>query len=375
MADSDKTITITPATGTSAEPSAVFRGADNNPITMNVLDDGTLSYEASQGQVFSVSESLSGEIFNVSDISGIPAIRAVDDGRLQLNPHAGNVLIGTYDDNLEDKLQLHGGMTVLGDSGQLFSIVDDPTSETIFSVNDMSGVPSIRVKDNGDVYLAEYTGVVQVGVTNSTVAQGMEILGGLKIGQQESSPNNVSGGDYQVWIERFDSRDWALFVSGETLNVNDTRAPDYGLRVQTNTSAAYAIAVDVSGSYKFRVNGAGDAFATSHGSSSDARLKENVTDLTGSLDLVKSLRGVNFTWIDNPDAGNQIGFIAQEVEEHVPEIVINDAEEESVMPDGSVDVHYKHVEYGKLAPVLVEAIKEQQAMIEALQARLDAAGL
>lgn len=367
MADSDKTITITPATGTSAEPSAVFRGADNNPITMNVLDDGTLSYEASQGQVFSVSESLSGEIFNVSDISGIPAIRAVDDGRLQLNPHAGNVLIGTYDDNLEDKLQLHGGMTVLGDSGQLFSIVDDPTSETIFSVNDMSGVPSIRVKDDGDVYLAEYTGIVCVGNTSPLVAKGMQVDGGLRIDNTTSHPNNVTGNDFVLNVTRGGNADWAIGLVG---------FHDYGIKVDTNTSGAYAIAVyNQSSNYVFRVNGAGDALASSHGSISDQRLKENVTDLSNALNTIKSLRGVNFTWIDNPDAGNQIGFIAQEVEEHVPEIVINDAEEESVMPDGSVDVHYKHVEYGKLVPVLVEAIKEQQAMIEALQARLDAAGL
>ena len=374
MADSDKTILITPATSTSSEPSINFTGGDNNPITLKVIDDGTLSFEASEGQVFSVSESLSGEIFSVSDISGIPLILAKDNGDLQLNPHAGNVLVGTQEDNLLDKMQIQGGFTIFGDVGQLLSVNDDD-SEDLFSVNDLSGIPSIRVKENGDVLLAEYTGVVQVGVTNSTVAKGMEVYGGFKVNHGENAPNNVTGNDYTLWIQRYDSRDWALMVSGETLNVNDARAPDYGLRVQTNTSAAYAIAVDVAGSYKFRVNGAGDAFATSHGAISDQRLKENVTDLSNCLDTVKSLRGVNFTWIDNPDAGNQVGFIAQEVEEHVPEIVINDAEEESVMPDGSINTHYKNVEYGKLVPVLVEAIKEQQTMIESLQARLDAAGL
>ena len=59
MANSDKVITVTPATGSSNEPSMVFTGGDNNPLTMRVMDDGTLSYEASEGQVFSVSESLS----------------------------------------------------------------------------------------------------------------------------------------------------------------------------------------------------------------------------------------------------------------------------------------------------------------------------
>lgn len=366
MADSDKKILITPATSTSSEPSINFTGGDNSPITLKVIDDGTLSFEASEGQVFSVSESLSGEIFSVSDISGIPLILAKDNGDLQLNPHAGNVLVGTQDDNLTDKMQIQGGVTIFGDVGQLFSVNDDD-SEDLFSVNDISGVPSIRVKENGDVLLAEYTGVVCVGNTSPLVAKGMQIDGGLRIDNTTSHPNNVTGNDYVVNITRGGPADWGMGFVG---------FHDYGIKVDTNTSGAYAIAVyNQSSSYVFRVNGAGDALATSHGAISDQRLKENVTDLSNALNTIKSLRGVNFTWIDNPDAGNQIGFIAQEVEQHVPEVVINDAEEESVMPDGSIQTHYKHVEYGKLVPVLVEAIKEQQAMIETLQARLDAAGL
>lgn len=371
MANSDKVITVTPATGSSNEPSMVFTGADNNPLTMRVMDDGTLSYEASQGQVFSVSESLSGDIFSVSDISGIPLILGKDTGDLQLNPHSGTVLIGTTEGNDTAKMQVEGSVTIMGTTRQLFSANDDDDTETLYSVTDISGVPSIRVKDDGDVYLAEHSGNVGVGTTSPRNKKGMHVHGSIILSHLADHPNNITNGDYVLHVERDDSRDWAIFSSATA----GTSALDYGVRVQCSPGASYAMAVDTSSGYVFRVTGGGSSLAVAHSSISDARLKENVTALTNSLDTVKNLRGVNFTWIDNPDAGTQVGMIAQEVEEHIPSVIHNDAEESVVLPDGSTQTHYKHVEYGKLVPVLIEAMKEQQAMIEALQTRLDDAGL
>ncbi|MEX0813583.1 MAG: tail fiber domain-containing protein [Chitinophagales bacterium] len=91
---------------------------------------------------------------------------------------------------------------------------------------------------------------------------------------------------------------------------------------------------------------------------SDIRFKQNINALENSLDKVKQLRGVNYYWkVDEfPDKGfskgKEIGVIAQEVEEIFPELV-------------SIDDHgYKSVQYSHLVPVLIEAIKEQQALIE-----------
>jgi hypothetical protein len=368
MANSDKTITITPATGTSNEPSIAFNGGENsNPqITMYTHSDGTLSYESGEGQQFSITDSLTGEIFSVADISGIPAIRATNAGLLQLNPHQGNILVGTYDDNVLDKMQVHGTVSIFGETGQLFSVVDDATDETIYSVNDMSGIPSIRVKDNGDVYLTETYGKVGVGTNAPSVTKGMQIEGGLRIQHRTTYPNNVAGNDGVLLIAREDTRDWGTIHLGYH---------DYGLAIETSSGAAYALAIRNTAGYVVRINGAGDVLANSHGSISDQRLKENITPLTNSLQTVMSLRGVNFTWIQKPEDGVQVGLIAQEVEAHVPSVVQSPTEEETVMPDGSIEKLYKHVEYGKLVPLLIEAIKEQQQMIDDLKTRLDNAGL
>ncbi len=98
---------------------------------------------------------------------------------------------------------------------------------------------------------------------------------------------------------------------------------------------------------------------------SDIRLKRDVTTLADALDKVMQLRGVNFYWRreefpEKPfDPGPQIGFIAQEVEQVVPEVVSTGA-------DG-----FKTLDYSKFTPLLTEAIKAQQAIIEAQRAELD----
>ena len=97
---------------------------------------------------------------------------------------------------------------------------------------------------------------------------------------------------------------------------------------------------------------------------SDQSLKENVVTIDNALDKVLQLEGRYFTWInENQSDDRQIGFIAQEVEAVVPELVTTS------------DTGIKGMSYGKATALLVEAIKEQQATIQALQDRLDAAGI
>ena len=117
------------------------------------------------------------------------------------------------------------------------------------------------------------------------------------------------------------------------------------------------------GSNKLYVAGA--AYSSGGWSGSDERWKKNIEPLEDSLEKVNQLQGVSFDWrIDEyPDQGftegKQIGLIAQEVEEVIPEIVhTND--------DG-----YKSVSYEKLTAVMVEAIKTQQKQLEEKQAQIE----
>ncbi|EKE10897.1 MAG: complement C1q protein, partial [uncultured bacterium] len=85
--------------------------------------------------------------------------------------------------------------------------------------------------------------------------------------------------------------------------------------------------------------------------SSDARLKTNIQTISDPLTKIMKLNPVSFNWKNNPDENKQIGFIAQEMLETIPEIVIGNEE------DGY------GIAYGNLSSMIVGAIQEQQLEI------------
>jgi hypothetical protein len=93
--------------------------------------------------------------------------------------------------------------------------------------------------------------------------------------------------------------------------------------------------------------------------SSDRRLKENIRDLDSALDAVLGLRGVSYYL--KGDTAKQVayGFIADEVQEILPEIVYADNE------------GYLALGYNNFVPLLAKAIQEQQATIEKQQEQID----
>jgi len=96
--------------------------------------------------------------------------------------------------------------------------------------------------------------------------------------------------------------------------------------------------------------------------SSDNRLKKDVEDLNYGLDKILSLRPVKFRWNDKAkelaeykDDKPQLGLIAQETEEEVPEVV------------GDIYEDYKGIKYEMLVPVLIKAIQELNEKVERLE--------
>ena len=99
-------------------------------------------------------------------------------------------------------------------------------------------------------------------------------------------------------------------------------------------------------------------------STSDKRLKENIKPLDNALDKVLKISGVSFDWKPlseeekktiHGNQGHDVGVIAQEIEEVLPEVVT------------TRDSGYKAVKYEKIVPLLIESIKELKAEIEELK--------
>ena len=111
-------------------------------------------------------------------------------------------------------------------------------------------------------------------------------------------------------------------------------------------------------------------------SASDKRLKENRKPISNAVEKVLKLKGITYDWIDNISevtgtewnhTEKQAGLIAQDVQKVLPEAVSiapfdKDGEGKSVSGKD-----YLTIDYARVVPLLVNAIKEQQVQIEELK--------
>ena len=125
------------------------------------------------------------------------------------------------------------------------------------------------------------------------------------------------------------------------------------------------------GDYQFNSIGVGTAASTVAGEirataditafySSDIRLKENINPIPNALEKVNQISGNTYDWKEGYDEvhshkGNDVGVIAQEIEQILPQIVTNR------------DNGFKAVQYEKIIPLLIEAIKELSAKVDSLE--------
>lgn len=89
----------------------------------------------------------------------------------------------------------------------------------------------------------------------------------------------------------------------------------------------------------------GQIYGTAFLYTSDFKLKENIKDIENALETVFKMRGVSYDLIE--DGKSYIGFIAQEVEEVIPELV-----------EYNPETDHKNVNYAQYVAILSEAVKE-----------------
>jgi len=146
-----------------------------------------------------------------------------------------------------------------------------------------------------------------------------------------------------------------------TGNTHDYTFYDASVGIRWYTAGAEEMRLEDDGD--LHVDGDVIAFSTTV---SDARLKDDVQTIKNATEKVNQLRGVSYTWNEGSRKGQrEIGVIAQEVQEVVPEVV-----HEKKLPFVG-DETYKTVDYEKLVALLIESNKELTARVEQLEARLD----
>ena len=154
----------------------------------------------------------------------------------------------------------------------------------------------------------------------------------------------------------------AVYGSGLAFYTSPSSLPVERMRISSNGNVGIGTTTPT---VKFEVwNGNGtygyvDSFTGAWANASDISLKKNIFDLNDPLQTLLGLRPVRYDFKSEADSakGNHIGFIVQEVETVLPEVVSN---------AGGL----KAISYAEFAPLLVGAIKQQQMQIKEVNSRL-----
>ena len=119
----------------------------------------------------------------------------------------------------------NGTLSWEGTAGQLFSITNNLTSGSIFSVNDVSGIPSIDVDANGTVSMVSYGGSVGIGTTNPS--QRLHVQGNVRITGGLFDSNNNVGAANSILISTGAGISWTTAGGGGSLSISTSVVPQF----------------------------------------------------------------------------------------------------------------------------------------------------
>ena len=455
--------------GATTSSSLIVQGSTGN-VGIGGVPGSRFDIQGTQGQLFSVTDDLSGDIFSVADISGVPIMNVNSNGTSYFD---GDVGIGTT--NPTRKLSIEGtaylrdnlAITVtdpgtnLSKDSEIYLQSKGNQSGTVRSsqwhlqtesdsVWGNSGFSISKGYDGGSA--AEYVRITSggnVGIGTTSPNEKLEVNGNIRLG---NSPNLLWGSnnltlktassstigvfslapnsDGTVYAPRFQMlnasqvvgvsirTDASSYFNGGNVGIGTTN-PGYLLDVRDGTlSGAIArfsavnahviiesstagpavlhfkpnitgnksgqFKVTAGNGYNFRwsndaagasevsymtldtsTTGGGDLTVKgdviAYGAPSDRKYKENIKPIESALDKAMQLQGVTFDWKDSEsilDIKEDIGFIAQDVEKVLPELVRDSGK-------GNLSLRYQGI-----TPILLEAIKELKAEIEELKKQI-----
>jgi len=229
---------------------------------------------------------------------------------------------------------------------------------------------------NEGVYVSPSYGLV--GINTSSPSESLDVAGSIK-----ASNNVISYGEFKAYdgtqqfqIKPNAASNYVQIDVGGTGHAGD----DFYIGDLTNTTNAVYIMGDVgigtdAPTQKLSVNGtAGKTGGGLWAGFSDRRVKKDIVDFSDGLNIISQMNTISYKYngkAGNPDDGKEyVGIIAQEVQEYAPymletvKIKLNEEDKEEsdvLMYDGSA-----------LTYILVNAVQEQQAIIDAQQAEIDA---
>jgi hypothetical protein len=287
--------------------------------------------------------------------------------------------VGIYNSTPYSAGNVAGGYLNLGKyeaAGPVYNPMVQLVGYPVTQSNSSEGALAIKTRKNGALTTqVTILNTGNVGIGTTTPAAKLHIAGPDPVTTlllENTSANNGANvimyknqGVNQGYIGLGSSGSNDMYISayGTTNSINLYNNDVLSMRILPNGNVGIGTTTP---SHKLYVNG------TSGGTNawdnvSDKRLKKDVLSIENGLDKVMALRPITFNWNKtvNPelklDDRNHLGFLAQEVETVLPQVV-------STADDA---MKTKSVAYSDIVPVLTKAIQEQQAIIEAQQKQID----
>ncbi len=228
-------------TGVSGTPTMIYTGTAGTVISMSVLSDTTLTWEGSSGQLFSIDNNLSsGEIFSVSDISGLPVITASAGQTVTLNEFGGYTQVGN---GLASTSTTTGALRVIGGVGITGAVNiagNTSISSSTASTNTTTGALVVTggVGVGASVNIAGNTIVSSSTASTSTSTGSLVVSGGVGIGASV----NVAGNTIISSVTASTSTSTGALVVTGGAGIGGTLNIGGNIRAGTNTFSKSGIA-------------------------------------------------------------------------------------------------------------------------------------
>jgi hypothetical protein len=374
---------------------------------------GKFEVHGTNGQLFSVDDSVTGTIFSVNDVSGMPSIEVIDDGTVILAEFSGNVGIGTP--SPASKLHVYTGdagaftanaahddVIIEGSGNTGINIFSPNTSYQYLAFGDPEGANSgyVRYYHGGNQMILRaggadtlYVNDDRVGIGTASPASKLHVHGTGSDGQEVlevTSNGNVASGGYH-WLttatagSQTNTDSTMIMYVGQALSNKNGGYIGFNYQGASSNNSFMTIGgyqsdkllnITMGGnvgigitnpSAKLHVVGAIYATGDVTAYYSDIRLKNVEGNIESALDKINKLDGFYYT---GNDTARELGFTKEE-----REVGVSAQQVENVLPEAVSNIpgneEYKTVKYDRLVPLLIEAIKELTAQNQKLRNRLD----
>lgn len=293
-----------------------------------------------------------------------------------------------------------GGITFYGDANQHHGIFSRDSSNTVADDILISSYGAVYIdldsnnnnSSGADFAIGSHNSSGQYfnvsGESGRVTTQDIRLKSGYALERSSHNSGHLEGSYNSVGANSYKSN--PIYTIGSSYNPSDAALGNmYGIGY-SHTNASF-IGFAGSSGWGMYVASDGDAriyFSGQQGHgyftgnvtayASDRRLKTNIQSIDNALDKVTRIRGVEFDWVDDiaseydfhPQHMHETGVIAQEIQAVIPDAVVEAPMNGNYTAKCGTDHEFLTVDKEKIVPLLIEAIKELKAEVDALKSQM-----